>query len=130
MKRSRLLGLVPVLLTILAACGQASPSVPLGEVTAALIAGPVCPVETVPPDPNCAARPVADREVVVLGADGREVARGRSDAEGIIRFQLPYGSYLLRAPSDDGFPIPPADESIVVDATPLQVELAFDTGIR
>ena len=37
------------------------------------LAGPVCPVETVPPDPNCAARPVAGAVILVRDGSGSEV---------------------------------------------------------
>jgi hypothetical protein len=129
-RRSANTALAAFLALLLVACGQATPSVPLGVVTATLLAGPVCPVETVPPDPNCAPAPVADREILVVTADGREVARGRSGADGVVRFSIPYGAYLLRAAPFDGFPTAPSDEPITVDATPLEVELGFDTGIR
>jgi hypothetical protein len=134
-RRSVIGSLLPLALValVVAACGQAAPSAssaPLGVADVTLTAGPVCPVEQNPPDPNCAPRPVADREILVVTADGREVARGRSDAQGRLRFTVPYGSYLLHAAAFEGFPSPPSDEPITVGAAPVAVSLDFDTGIR
>jgi hypothetical protein len=96
-----------------------------------LLAGPTCPVETVPPDPNCAPVPVADRIVLVLALDGREVARGTSDAAGHIRIAVAPGSYVVRAAPVEGFPTAPAEKTVEVRAgAPVQVNLEFDTGIR
>jgi hypothetical protein len=120
---------------LVAGCGTApspspSPS-PAAVLELTLLAGPTCPVETVPPDPNCAPVPVAGRVVLVLAPDGREVARGTSDAAGHIRIAVAPGSYVLRAAPVDGFPTAPADVPVVVPAgAPLQVTLEFDTGIR
>ena len=50
-------------------------------------AGPVCPVERIPPDPACAPRPVAGAVVVVRDGTGREVARATTAADG--RFLVP-----------------------------------------
>lgn len=122
-----------LVVAIVVGCGGApSPSaLPAGRLEVTLVAGPVCPVETVPPDPACAPRPVADREILVLAPDGREVARGRSDAVGNLAFLLAPGDYVVRAGPADGFPTPPADEPVRVgDGAPTLVTLSFDTGIR
>ena len=46
------------------------------------VAGPVCPVERIPPDPACADRPVAGAVIVVRDAAGAEVARATTAADG------------------------------------------------
>ena len=56
------------------------------------LAGPVCPVETVPPDPACAARPVAAATVVIRDAGGAEVARSVTAADGSFFVELPAGA--------------------------------------
>jgi hypothetical protein len=116
---------------LVAACGTAATPGPTGTVNLTLTAGPVCPVEQVPPDPNCAARPVADAEVIVLTADGREVGRPKSDAAGTIRLTLPQGRYIIRPVSAAGG-LPSAPEEVIVDvgSTPVDVALGYDTGIR
>jgi hypothetical protein len=116
---------------LVAACGTAATPGPTGTVTLTLTAGPVCPVERIPPDPNCAPRPVADAEVIVLTADGREVGRPKSDAAGKIRLTLPQGRYIIRPVSAAGG-LPSAPEEVIVDvgAIPIDVALSYDTGIR
>jgi hypothetical protein len=133
-QRSRSGPAIILLLTIgllVAACGTAASPGPTGTLTLTLTAGPVCPVEQVPPDPNCAARPVADAEVIILTADGREVARPKSDAAGKIRLTLPQGRYTVRPVSAAGA-LPSAPEEVIVDVgtTPVDVPLGYDTGIR
>ncbi len=115
---------------LVAACGVAASPGPTGTVTLTLTAGPVCPVEQVPPDPNCAPRPVAGAEVIVLTADGREVGRPKSDAAGKIRLTLPQGRYVIRPVQTGNFPTAPAEVLVDVGSTPVDVALGYDTGIR
>jgi hypothetical protein len=115
---------------LVAACGTAATSGPTGTLTLTLTAGPVCPVEQIPPDPNCAPKPVADAEVIVLTQDGREVARPKSDAAGKIRLVLPQGRYIVRPVQTNTFPTAPAEVIVDVGATPIDVALGYDTGIR
>jgi hypothetical protein len=115
---------------LVAACGSAPPPGPTGTLTLTLTAGPVCPVERIPPDPNCAPRPVANAEVIVLTVDGREVGRPRSDAAGKIRLTLPQGRYIVRPVQTNTFPIAPEEVTVDVGSTPVDVELGYDTGIR
>lgn len=123
-----------VILTIgllVAACGVAVTPGPTGIVTLTLTAGPVCPVEQVPPDPNCASRPVADAEVIILTVDGREVGRAKSDAAGRIRLSLPHGRYVIRPVSAaGGLPSAPAEVTVDLGSTPVDIALGYDTGIR
>jgi hypothetical protein len=131
--RSRSSPATVVLLTVgllVAACGTAATPGPTGVLNVTLTAGPVCPVERVPPDPDCAPRPVADAEVLVLTADGREVGRPKSDAAGKIRLTLPQGRYILRPVQKNTFPIAPEEVTVDVGSTPVDVELGYDTGIR
>jgi hypothetical protein len=115
---------------LVAACGSAATPGPTGTVTLTLTAGPVCPVERIPPDPNCAPRPVADAEVIVLTVDGREVGRPRSDAAGKIRLTLPQGRYIVRPLQTGTFPIAPEEVTVDVGSAPVDIALGYDTGIR
>jgi hypothetical protein len=122
--------LVLLLGLLFAACGGGASPAPTGTLTLTLTAGPVCPVERIPPDPNCAPRPVADAEVIVLTADGREIARPKSDAAGKIRLTLPQGRYIVRPVQANTFPSAPAEVTVDVGAIPVDVALSYDTGIR
>lgn len=96
------------------------------------VAGPTCPVETVPADPACAPRPVPDRTIEVTDGAGRSVARQGTDAAGMSFFEVPAGVYVIRVvdTGDDPFGIPEAQKVEVVAGVAAPVTIAFDTGIR
>jgi hypothetical protein len=94
-------------------------------------AGPVCPVETNPPDPACAPRPVVGARVVALDASGAVVAEMRTDDAGGFAFDLPAGAYTIQADPVDGLMGVPAPLAVtVIDGAMTSVDLAYDTGIR
>ena len=132
MKTHSRLWLVLGLLLLVAACGSAAPSVPPGTglaITAA--AGPVCPVERVPPDPACAPRPVAGATVVVLDGQGKTVATVVLDDKGLANVPLAAGNYVVQAqPANGLMGTPEAQNVTVVDGAMTPVLLAYDTGIR
>lgn len=100
-------------------------------VTFALLAGPTCPVETVPPDPNCVARPVADAEVVLRDPSGAEIDRETSDAEGMITFEVAPGAYYVEPQPVTGLMgIPDPVAFAVAGSDTTHLVLAYDTGIR
>jgi len=117
-----------------AKAASASPSGIDGQV----VLGPTCPVQR-EGDPQCGAKPVAAAEVVIrtLGhrdrsappAEGPEVARTSSDADGRFRVDLPPGDYTLETTMADGRQCKPLDVTVPsggrADATVL-----CDTGIR
>ena len=101
-----------------------------GRLEVTLTSGPTCPVEQNPPDPNCAARPVAN-EVVTVSTGGTEVARGRTDAQGRIAFGLAPGEYTVTGLNETGFMGPPAPETVLIGAAAVvTLDLEYDTGIR
>ena len=101
------------------------------EITA--VAGPVCPVEQIPPDPGCAPRPVAGATVLVQPGDGRDivVATLVTDEDGTARTEIAVGDYLvIGAPVDGLMGQPqPVRVAVIVDAV-VSVDLSWDTGIR
>jgi hypothetical protein len=62
------------------------------------VAGPTCPVETIPPDPACAPRPVPDTLIDITDGTGRQVARQSTDGTGTSFFELPPGVYSSASP--------------------------------
>ena len=122
------------LILTIAACANAtgvpSPAPGTGlAITAA--AGPTCPVETIPPDPACAPRPVAGAKVSILDAQGREAATVVLDAKGSAAVALAAGTYVVRAQPAAGLMGTPGPmEVAVVDGTLTPVALSYDTGIR
>ena len=98
------------------------------------VAGPVCPVERVPPDPACADRPVPGAVIVVRGAAGAEVARVTTAADGTFLVAVPGGgTWSVEARPVEGILGTPAAMPVEVPDGPaawVAVVVSYDTGIR
>jgi len=128
----RLIAVFALVFAIPGCPGDPTPAA-LGVVEVEALAGPVCPVETDPPDPDCAPRPVADALVLVQPADGRDivVAQGMTDEDGRVRLELPPGDYLVVGAAVDGLMGAPAPVPVTVgESQTVAISLAYDTGIR
>jgi hypothetical protein len=126
-------------LTILSETGQPVPAdawpSPLGAgqtgIVGVALAGPVCPVETVPPDPNCAPRPVVGATIVIHDLAGSEVAQTVTEADGSFFVAVPAGEYTVEPRAVDGLIGTAAAVQVTVkDGIAAQVQLEYDTGIR
>jgi hypothetical protein len=95
-------------------------------------AGPTCPVERNPPDPNCAERPVAGAVMVIQDGAGREVARATTDADGRFSIRLQPASYQLVPQPVSGLMGTARPVAFRVEAgkTPAPLQVSYDTGIR
>lgn len=95
------------------------------------VAGPVCPVESVPPEPDCAARPVPGAVIVVRDVGGSEVVRVDTAADGSFFVGLPPGDYLIEPQAVEGLMgTAAALEVTVIAGEAAEVDLEYDTGIR
>jgi hypothetical protein len=98
-----------------------------------IVAGPTCPVETVPPQPQCEPRPLA-ASVRIRRVGSHLPARVvRSRADGRFRVRLPAATYVLQALPRDRSPLPrpPAALRVRVRAGRFaHVTISYDTGIR
>lgn len=95
------------------------------------VASPICPVKTFPPDPECTPRSVADATVVVRSADGDVVATVKTDATGRYAVRVFAGVFDVEPAAVEGSIGPaPVPSKVTVDATPVTVDVAYDTGIR
>jgi len=98
------------------------------------VAGPVCPVERVPPDPACADRPVAGAVIVVRGETGAEVARATTAADGTFLVAVPAGGSWTIEPQPVAGLMGTAPPVVVqVSDAPsswVAADVAYDTGIR
>jgi hypothetical protein len=105
------------------------PPVVVGTVTA----GPVCPVERSPAPPNCAPRPVAGAVVIASDANGGELARTTSSADGTYRLTVGQtGTVVITALPVSGLTRAPAPATVTLDGpgAVVKVNLEYDTGIR
>lgn len=128
-RRSGMRFVALALVVLAAACGSAE--VPEGNVTGRLVAGPVCPVESEPPDPECADRPLAGVGVTAIGSDGRTRLVTSSD-DGHFEVRVLAGEVILRFQTMVGLPGTPEDLIVFVAAgeTVDVGDVAYDTGIR
>jgi hypothetical protein len=95
------------------------------------LARPVCPVETVPPDPECAPRPVTGAVIIVRDGSGAEMARATTGPDGGFFVPLEPGPYTLEPQPVEGFMGTPAHVDVSVqDGESADVQLDYDTGIR
>ena len=94
-------------------------------------AGPVCPVERVPPDPACAPRAVANATVTVLDGSGAIVASTTTGVDGSFVLDVPAGEYSVVGGSVEGVMRAPAPVAVKVSAGRVTaVDLGYDTSIR
>jgi hypothetical protein len=113
--------------------GESGDALPhAGAVTGNVTAGPVCPVERVPPDPSCAPRPVAGALLIVQTTAGREVARTTSAADGTFHLTLAPGAYHLVPQPVAAYmgTAPRIDFRVEVGEPTPELEVSYDTGIR
>ena len=98
------------------------------------VAGPVCPVERIPPDPACADRPVADAVIVIRDAGGAEVARAATAVDGTFLVGVPGGGSWTVEPQPVAGLLGTAPATMVEVADGPSawsaVDVAYDTGIR
>ena len=95
------------------------------------VAGPTCPVETVPPDPDCAPRPVPGVSVAIFDDAGEGKATLVLDAAGEGFVGLAPGVYIVNGQGATGLMNGPEAQRVEVeDGRVTEVELLYDTGIR
>jgi len=141
--------LVSLPLTLLVACVGPTPSPaptgtspsPTAEASQAglqsyvfgtVTAGPVCPVERVPPDPSCAPRAVSGAVIIATFPGQGEAARAISSTAGNYRLVISgYGTIVLTASPVSGLlGTPTAVQVNLGPAESRQVDFLYDTGIR
>ena len=95
------------------------------------VAGPTCPVETVPPDPACAPRPVPNVSVAIFDDAGEEQEALVLDAAGEGFVGLEPGAYIVNGQGAAGLMNGPEAQRVEVEKGRVtDVELTYDTGIR
>jgi hypothetical protein len=124
-------------LFLLAACVPASasptPGGDVGTLRIEVVAGPVCPVEQDPPDPDCEPRAVDGARILVQPGDGRDIVAGEAttDADGHATIELAPGEYIVVGIEVEGLMGLPEPATVVVESgESVTVTLAYDTGIR
>ena len=120
--------IVALLVLVSAACGR--PPQDTVSVSGVALAGPVCPVETNPPDPACAPRPVVGAVVAAVSDSGERV-EATTGPEGEFSFELAPGQYEVVAEPAAGLMETPGPLEVEVGSGPVDLGvLLYDTGIR
>lgn len=101
-----------------------------GTLSGRVTLSPICPVERVPPDPDCAPRPHAGRVEVLRSEGGMPVAQVSSDANGYFTSTLAPGAYIVRAIGGNPFPICEEKRVVLSAQQTVHIDLSCDTGIR
>jgi len=96
-------------------------------------AGPTCPVERNPPDPNCAPRGFAARVRITRVSDGRVVKRLTTGSDGRFTVRLRPARYRVNAAPASGGQLPRCPgpvKATVRRGRYARVTIDCDTGIR
>ncbi|MGI8516874.1 MAG: carboxypeptidase-like regulatory domain-containing protein [Acidimicrobiia bacterium] len=118
-----------VLLLLVVACGGSE--VGTFEVSGVALAGPTCPVETDPPDPACAPRPVVGAVIDALDSSDAIKSSTTTDEDGAFTLALPQGDFTIVPQPAEGVMGAPSPVEITVVDGPIDLGvLAYDTGIR
>ena len=121
---------VMVFLALLSACAPTT-AVNEVDVRGTALAGPTCPVETIPPQPGCEERPVAGAVLVFQNEDGSEIERVTTEADGTFVLTLAPGVYhLVPQPVEGLMGVAPEQDLIIVDGQLPELTISYDTGIR
>lgn len=99
-------------------------------ITGNVVLGPTCPVERIPPDPNCAPRPYPTKIDISKSGAGGVYKTVSTDANAAFQILLEAGNYVLKPQS---FGIYPRCGEEAVMISPYQftdITLQCDTGIR
>ena len=92
--------------------------------------GPTCPVERVPPDPNCADKPYQATIIVKTADEQKEISSFSSDKDGKFKVKLIPGTYVLVPVRNNTYPQASSQKVIVKVNNFTQVNISFDSGIR
>lgn len=120
---------------VLAACAPVPTATPggIGAIEVEVVAGPVCPVEQEPPDPNCEPRPVEGARIFLQPGDGRDILVGEAttDESGHATIQIAPGDYIVVGDEVEGLMGRPEPTAVTVSAGQVvTITLTYDTGIR
>ncbi len=123
-----------------AACPSATPATSTAAgsaipresgVRGAVMLGPTCPVERIPPDPNCADKPYQTPVIIFRASDPTSAFFSvNSDTSGKFSALLPPGEYILKAGGNNYYPRCGQTQVAVEPYAFASTTIYCDTGIR
>ena len=100
-----------------------------GTLLLQVLLGPTCPVERVPEDPLCAPKGFST-VIEIRNENNVIIMKKTSDAEGILKIDLPFGDYRLTPNTGTLLQHCSSEDVHLQPKKTLEVTLSCDTGIR
>ena len=91
---------------------------------------PTCPVEHIPPDPNCLAKPLATLVDVFSNSNSKFSIEVHADKDGKFFMHLPVGTYKVFPHINALYPICPSNDVTIEAHSTTTLNILCDTGIR
>lgn len=101
-----------------------------GIIQGKVTVGPACPVERIPPDPQCADKPYQTTIEARMSGKTKVVAMTQSDSNGAYHLSLTPGQYDISATSGSVFPRCSPSTVTVESSKTITLNLSCDSGIR
>ena len=103
-----------------------------GTISGTVTTSPTCPVERIPPDPQCAPKPYATAIKIRAEGSAAVIKTIQSNTSGVFTTSLLIGSYELEAVTQNNATYPRCEKTLVTvkaDKT-TTANISCDTGIR
>jgi hypothetical protein len=112
-------------------CTGAIPPAPVqtSGISGYIHTGPSCPVQRIPPDPNCADKPYANISLLAINLAGKQY-QGQTNASGNFLMEVPPGTYTIKVNLVNVLPRCEQTQAIVTANNFVSVDVSCDTGIR
>lgn len=107
---------------------QPQPNEHTGTVSGSVTLSPICPVERIPPDPQCAPKPY---QTMIMISSAQSNAQVSSNAAGAFSIALAPGTYVFKPMGGGKVPPTCREQTVTVVANQAKtVNFDCDTGIR
>jgi len=95
-----------------------------------ILIGPSCPVESVPPQAQCAPKGYAGTVQVLSSDQSKEITKFTADVTGNFKVNLAPGDYYLKPVKQNTYPIAQPQSVSVTANSYTKVTIEYDSGIR
>lgn len=100
-----------------------------GTIKGSVTLSPTCPVERMPPEPQCTPKPYQTKIEVFTSLTGKLIKSTQTSADGSFALTLPFGDYTIQAGGGTMLPrCSPITVSLKTATT--AIDISCDTGIR
>jgi hypothetical protein len=108
--------------------GSSTTTTSRGTVSGRVTLSPTCPVEQIPPDPNCAPRGYST--TIVVRRNGQAITTTSSDSNGEFSLTLSPGTYTIEPRGGQTYPTCSSTTVRVVSNSVTNIDFSCDSGIR